>query len=264
MEADTTGPTSPTDPPQDQPGSTVPEHIAFLLHAVDILLGYGHHLLSTIRQRATAPTFTTIAASFGTANLATILAHLNRGILRAAALERLLLARAASGRDIIIPPPRTRTDEPPPAPTAPQPEHPPAQPLATSKPALRPWQPPGRNDPEFFMPTQEELERQVRRRPLGRTMVDICLDLGVVPGFCTAAFWNHLHEIMHYLGGSVATLMKEKTRRGDAFARQPESSPESNWDWRDLSRKVIRQVFGFFIGEPPVDPFGTAPATGPP
>jgi hypothetical protein len=264
MEADTTGPASPTDPQQDHPGSTVPDHIAFLLHAVGILIGYGNHLLSTIRQRATTPTFTTIAASFGTANLVTILAHLNRGLLRAAALERLLLARAATGRDIIIPAPRIRTDEPPSAPTAPQSEQPPAQPLATAKPARRPWQPPGRNDPEFFMPTQEELDRQVRRRALGRTFVDICLDLGVVPGLCTAAFWNHLHEIMHYLGGSVATLMKEKTRRGDAFARQPESSPESNWDWRDLSRVVIRQVLGFLIGEPPVDPFGAALATGPP
>ena len=263
MEADTTGPASPPDPPQDQPGTTMPEHIAFLLHAVGILLGYGHHLLSTIRQRATTPTFTTIAASFGTANIATILAHLNRGILRAAALERFLLARAATGRDIIIPPPRIRTDEPPPASTAPQSE-PPAQPLSTPKPAQRPWQPTGRNDAEFFMPTLEELERQVRRRALGRTFVDICLDLGVVPGLCTAAFWNHLHEIMHYLGGSVATLMNEKTRRADAFARQPESSPESNWDWRDLSRNVIRQVLGFLIGEPPVDPFGAAPATGPP
>ena len=263
MEADvpnTTGPAPPTDPPQDQPGSTVPNRIAFLLQAVDILLGYGHHLLNTIRHRATTPTFTTIAASFGTANVATILAHLNRGILRAAALERLLLARAATGQDITIPPRRIRTDEAPPAPTAPQPEQSPAQPLATPKPARRPWQPTDRRDPEFFMPTQEELERQVRRRPLGRTMVDICLDLGVVPGLCTAAFWNHLHEIMYYLGGSVAALMKEKTRRGEAFARQSASSPESNWDWRDLSR----QVLGFFIGEPPVDPFGEAPATGPP
>src|ERR1700733_747224 len=100
MEADTTGPASPTDPPQDQPGSTVPDRIAFLLHAVDILLGYGHLLLNTIRHRATTPPLT-------------------RGILRAPALERLLLARAATGRDIPIPPRRIRTDEAPPAPTAP-------------------------------------------------------------------------------------------------------------------------------------------------
>src|SRR5450755_1235941 len=112
----TTGPASPPDLPQDQPGKTVPEHIAFLLHAVDILLGYGRHLLATVRHRAAAPTFPTIAACFGTANLSTIMAHLNRGILRAIALERFLLARAATGRDIAMVTPRIRTDEPPPVP----------------------------------------------------------------------------------------------------------------------------------------------------
>jgi hypothetical protein len=246
----------------------MPEHIAFLLHAVDILLGYGRHLLGTVRQRAAAPTFTTIAACFGTANLATILAHLNRGILRAIALENVLRARAATGRDINIPTPRTRTDEPPPAPADVQPA-PPAAPSAAPKAAPRPSLSRGRDNPEFFMPTLEDLERQVRRRSLGRTFVDICLDLGVVPGFCSAAFWNHVFEIMHCLGGSVATLMREKTRRGDEFARTPESSPESNWDWRDLRRDAIRQVLTFFIGEAPVDPFAQSPtscaaATGPP
>jgi hypothetical protein len=275
MEADvptTPGPASPPDPPQDQPGSTVPEHIAFILHAVRILLGYGRHLLATVRHRSTAPTFTTIAAAFGTANLPTILAHLNRGILRAAALERMLLARAATGRDINIPPPRIRADEAQPVPACPHAEQPADQPAAP-KAAPRPYRPTGWNNPEFFMPTPEELDRQVRRRALGRTIIDICLDLGVVPGFCTGAFWNHVFEIMHYLGGNLATLMRERARRGDAFAQQPESSPESNWDWRDPRRDAIRQVLGFFIGEEPVDPSGQSPtpcalaaalATGPP
>ena len=102
----TDSPASPADPP-DHSGSTVPEHIAFLLHAVDVLLGYGRHLLATVRHRAAAPNFTIIAACFGTSNLPTTPAHLNRGILRGMALERVLLARAATGRDIIIlPPPR--------------------------------------------------------------------------------------------------------------------------------------------------------------
>jgi hypothetical protein len=264
MEADTPQPASPPDPSPDHPGTTMPEHIAFILQAVDILLGYGRHLLATVRQRATTPTFTSIAACFGTANLSTILAHLKRGILRATALENVLLARAATGRDINIPTSRNRTDEPPPAPADAQPAPPPA-PKAAPRPSRRI----GWDNPEFFMPTLEDLERQVRRRSLGRTMVDICLDLGVVPGFCTAAFWNHVFEIIHCLGGSVATLMREKTRRGDEFARKPESSPESNWDWRDLARDAIRQVLGFFIGEPPVDPFAPSPAscavaTGPP
>ena len=271
MEADvpdTTHTASPSDPAQDQPGSTVPEHIAFVLHAVGILLGYGRHLLATVRQRATTPTFTTIAAAFGTADLSTILAHLNRGILRAAALERFLLARAATGRDVNFPTPRTSTVKTPLAPANPQAE-PPAAPSAIPKAIPPPSRPGGWDEPKPFMPSPEDLERQVRRRPLGRTMVDICLDLGVVPGFCTSAFWNGMFEIMHYFGGNVGTLMREKTRRGEAFAQQPESSPESNWDWRDLRREVIRQVLGFFIGEPPVDPFAQspascAPATGPP
>jgi len=159
----TAGPASPPDPTQDRPATTAPGNIAFLLHGVSILLGYGGHLLATIRHRAAAPTFPTIAAAFGTAHLPTILAHLNRGILRAAALERFLLARAATG-----------------------------------------------------------------------------------------------------YGGNVGTLMREKTRRGEAFAQQPESSPESNWDWRDLRREVIRQVLGFFIGEEPVDPFAQHHAPRPP
>ena len=38
--------------------------------------------------------------------------------------------------------------------------------------AARRSRPPGWNDPELFMPTLEELEAQVRRRPLGRTLVE--------------------------------------------------------------------------------------------
>jgi hypothetical protein len=75
------------------------ERIAFLLHAVGILLGYGRPLPGTVQQRAAAPNF----------------AHLNRGILRATALERVLLARAASGRDISFVTSRTRAAGPPPS-----------------------------------------------------------------------------------------------------------------------------------------------------
>ena len=263
----TAGPASPPDPPQDRPGRTVPEHITFLLHAARTLLGYGRHLLDTLHRRAAAPTFPTIAACFGTANLATILARLNRGILRAAALERFLLARAATGRDINMVTPRPRTVETAPAPAALQAEQPadhPARPKAKPRPSL----PPGWDDPELFMPTPEELDLQVRRRAIGRTIGEICNDLAVVPGFCTPAFWNGLFELMHYFGGrGVETVMREKTRRHEAFIREQDRILGSTVDWLHLKRDEIRQVLGFFIGEPPVDPFcdPTAPlATGPP
>ena len=263
MEVDTSRPTLPADPP-DHPGTPVPEHIAFLLHAVRTLLGYGHHLLATIRHRAAAPTFPTIAACFGTANLATILAHLHRGILRAAALERMLLARSATGRDIDFVTRRIRMEDPDPAPASPPAELPAEQPV-TRKATPRPSLPHGSDDPEIFMPTPEDLDRQVRRRAVGRTIAEICNDLAVVPGLCTPAFWNGLFEIMHYFGGGGGVpVMREKRRREQAFIQEQNKKFDSTWDWLRLKPDEIRQVLGFFIGEPPVDPFAPPLATGPP
>jgi hypothetical protein len=216
MEVDTPRPTSPPDPP-DHPGTPVPEHITFLLHAARTLLGYGRHLLATIRHRATAPTFPSIAACFGTSNLSAINAHLNRGILRAAALERFLLARAATGRDIDFVTRRIRIEDPDPAPASPSAEPPAEQPV-TRKATPRPSLPSGSDYPELFMPTPEDLDRQVRRRAVGRTIAEICSDLAVVPGLCTAPFWNGLFELMHYFGGGGGvTVMREKRRREQAF-----------------------------------------------
>ena len=255
-------PSSPPDPPQDHPATTLPNNIAFLLHAARVLLGYGRHLVATVRHRATAPNFNVIASGFGTDNLSIILAHLNRGILRAVALERVLLARAATGQDIDIVEPRIPTPQALPAGAQPEP---PAPPRAQRTPAPRPLRRVNWNDPEL-MPTLQQLERQVRRRPIGRTIVDICLDLAVVPGLCTGQFWNELFDIMHHFGGSVVTLMQQKSHREQAFDKLLDRRPGSNWDWLRMKRDAIRQVLGFFIGEPPVNPLEpeTAIATGPP
>ncbi len=239
---------SSSDAPQDDSARTIPNNIAVLLHATRILLDYGRHLIATVRRRTTAPNFNAIAACFGTADL-------NRGILRAAALERVLLARAATGRDIDFVQRRPAT--------------PSAQLAQADTPRDRmriPSRPKGWNDPELFMPTLEDLERQVRRRPFGRTMLDICLDLAVVPGFCHSQFWNELFEIMTCFGGSVPRLMHQKTRRREAFANEQDRKPDANWDWLNMTRDALRQVLGFFIGEPPVNPLGcdAAIATVPP
>jgi hypothetical protein len=63
-----------------------------------------------------------------------------------------------------------------------------------------------------------------------------------------------LFEIMHCLGGSVSVVMREKTRREQAFAREQDST----WDWLQLKRDAVRQILGSFIGEAPVDPFAQA------
>jgi hypothetical protein len=124
----------------------------------------------------------------------------------------------------------------------------------------------GWDDPELFMPTLQELERQVRRHPIGRTILHICLDLGVVPGFCHSAFWNELFELITHFGSNVSKVMEEKTRRRRAFANEQDRNPKASWDWLNLSRDAPRQILGFFIGEPPVNPLDPAAAiaTGPP
>ena len=299
-------PASPTDPPPVSPGRTAPARtmpagIAALLHTVRILLGYGRHLAATAKDRATSSDFNAIAACFGTGRLHTIMAHLERGLLRAMALERVLLARAARGRDIEFTAPRKRAAASPaatadaltdpanahaasadPCAASTDPRATPADPLAAQASAAasparratsRPSRPPGWNDPELFMPTLEELEAQVRRRPFGQTLVEICLDLAVVPGFCTGPFWNELFDGIRLHGGSVAVLMQEKMRRHQAFGREQDRKPGSNWDWVEMGREALRRVLGFFIGEaaePPFEPVAehypllTAAATGPP
>jgi len=247
---------------QTMSARTIPARIAALLHTVRILLGYGRHLAETAPQRSTSTDFNAVAACFGTGRLHTIMAHLQRGLLRAMALERVLLQRAARGRDIGFAAPGERASaaacqmaepgDPPTGPAGSPGDLPAEQPAAAQvarTAAARRSRPAGWNDPELFMPTLEELEAQVRRRPIGRTLVEICLDLAVVPGFCTGAFWNELFDSIRLHGGSIATLMQEKTRREELFSKEQDRTMGSNWDWLEMGREALRRVLGCFIGE---------------
>jgi hypothetical protein len=263
----------PHDPQPDRPGRTIPARIAALLHTVRIMLGFGRHLAETAQHRSASPDFNAIAACFGTGRLYAIMAHLQRGILRATALENVLLAWAARGRDIDFAAPRKRAAAAPAAPAEPPDGEQSVGAPVGRKPVPRPSRPAGWNDPELFMPTLEELEAQVRRRPLGRTLVEICLDLAVVPCFCDGSFWNELFDGIRLLGGSIAILMQEHARREKAFCTEQDRKLGSNWDWLGLKRDGLRRVLGFFIGETAADAFDTATepcaaiaavATGPP
>jgi hypothetical protein len=237
----------------------MPARIAGLLHIVRIMLGFGRHLAETAQHRSASTDFNAIAVCFGTGRLCAILAHLQRGLLRAAALERVLLARAALGRDIRFVVPRKRATALPATPADPPAGQPAEQaselsaaPQPSAMPVTRkapPSRPRGWNDPELFMPSLEQLEAQVRRRPIGRTLVDICLDLAVVPGFCAGPFWNALFDHIRWLGGSIPILMQEKSRRQEAFSEEQDKKLGSNWDWQEMGRDALRRVLGFFIGE---------------
>ncbi len=227
--------------------------IGAVLHVVRVLIAYGHYFTATAPARATEPQFATVAGVFGTYDLATIMFRVQRGILRARALQRYLLARAARGRNLrFVWPPYVDLQphhRPPPAPPRAKPAEPRRAPR--KEPALL-----GDDDPRaFYLPTDEELDAEMRRRPVGRTMTYICLDLGVVPGFCASDFSGPFLKVLRHYGGSLKRLYDVRARREKSFEQQRDRRPETwHWDWRDLRAPAVRQALGLLIGEPPPAP----------
>ena len=105
----------------------------------------------------------------------------------------------------------------------------------------------------------------MRRRPVGRTIIDICSISPSSQAFATArsgASYPSLHLVQRQRHQTGA----EKNRRRKSFVEEQDRKRDGNWDWINMTRDALRQVLGFFIGEPPVNPFdpAAAPATGPP
>ncbi len=275
-----TRPATP-DPAQDRAGRSVPERLAALLHVVRVLLGHGRRLVETVPERAANVEFAALAGVCGTYTLPTILARLQRGILRAMALERYLLSRAAKGREIGFVYPRERTPAKPPA--EPPEGEAASEEAASEVPGGRPK--PGHNekasepgpderaprrpafDPDDLrIPTPEELDAEVRRRPLGRTVLAICMDLAVIPSFCTGVFWNQISDTLMNYGGSFPTLFKMREYRETTFQKERDKRPDTwSFAWKFPPPETVREVLGYMIGELPIsDPFDPLLATAPP
>jgi hypothetical protein len=272
----------------------MPARIAEILAIVSILASYGRHLAQTLEQRAVTRGFATIARFFGTVAFDTILAHILRGLMRAIALERILLHRAAHGRDLRILAPRTPSDREPPAQDAPDtgqtaepappaeltPEQDAAAQAATAREATAREAEAARaarriaaSQPLTLdtLPTMEAIEAQVRRSPIGRTIAAICRDLGISPSLCEGMFWNRLFDAIRLYRGSLGSFVLATKRCEQRFDKEEWKHP--GLDLAEETRAGIRRVLGFFIGEPPFDPFAVlaapmapvaATATGPP
>jgi hypothetical protein len=252
--------TEPPAPPQGRAGKAVPPCIAAILNVVRVLLGYAKHLDRTLPDRAEHPRFPTLATGFGTHDMGRILDHVQRGILRAMMLQRFLLARAAQGRDIEPTEPVERAEpadiealeiklrapaEPPAGPPAGRPTGPRAK--AYRRPRIDPDHP-----AHFYMPTLKELEAQVRRRSVGRTIAEICMDLGVAAITCEGGFWIEIYRTLTSFGGSFARVFSVQERRREAFEKERSKLPHTwNFDWRDRPQDAIRQLLGTLLGEPP-------------
>jgi hypothetical protein len=161
-----------------------PSRSGRLLSLVRQLIDFGKQLAATLRSNP---------HPFGTGDIALILARITRGLLRAEALEARIIHTAA------------RLDAEPARPRAPCHRSPSTR-LAEAGSA-----------PELCLPTPEQIAAEVRRRPIGAVIADICRDLGIGPDH---PLWRELSDLIIYYGGNLANLVKDILSR----ARQRRAS----------------------------------------
>ena len=195
MSATLTAPDPSSQPNPNPAGADQDSRAGRLVALVRRLIDYGKELAATLRQRGTATVPAIRISGFGTSAIALILARITQGLHRAHALEARLIRNAA------------RLDA----------EARPRRPASPRKP--RPARPAAPHaDPAVLclehLLTPEQIAAEVRRRPIGAVIADICRDLGIVPSH---PLWREaMIEIISY-GGSLATLFNDTIERVRAF-----------------------------------------------
>jgi hypothetical protein len=188
----TAAPTNPPDPPPDRAAGNSSTRTGRLLGLVRKLIDYGKHLAGTLQNRPSAETLFSITRNFGTISIAVILARITRGLRIAAALEARLANR----------------------PNRPERAHPVTRAASPRKPCKpRPAAPrPGDNLDLLLarIPTAEEIAAQLRRRPVGAVLVEICGDLGITADH---PLWREITQVLIENGGSLAALFKDLFKR---------------------------------------------------
>jgi hypothetical protein len=163
--------------------TTQPSRSACLLDLVRKLIDYGRELATTVRRRAfTDPN--SVRCCFGSADIALILASISRGLHRANALEARIVRNAAR-LDAAAPGAASSRSPRTPRPAA-------AAPAADEA------------DPRIArLPTPEQIAAEVRRRPIGAVIADICRDLGIMPSH---PLWREVQVVVMRHGGNLARL----------------------------------------------------------
>jgi hypothetical protein len=179
----------------------MPAAIGRVLSVVRKLIDYGKQLASTVQQRATAPGFARFAARFGTADVAAILACITNGLLRAAALEARLRQCAERGQDLA--PTAFRL----PATSGQRP----ARQVAPSSAPPEPEPADHTQDPRLArLPTADEIAAEVRCRPVGAVIADICREFGIMPDH---PLWRELSLAIVMNGGDLNALLTDIFKR---------------------------------------------------
>src|ERR1700729_1068540 len=172
------------DPHQDRPatGADAPTRTGRILTLLRTLIDYGRQLAGTLQQRPAATDTADVTRDFGTFDIGEILARIARGLLRAAALETRLSSRLArqQAAPAAVPsaPSRRQPRAPPPVDRIPR---------AAADPGLA------------RLPTAGDIAAEVRRRPVGAVIADICRDFRIVP---SNPLWRDLSLVIIENGGN--------------------------------------------------------------
>ena len=224
----------PPAPPagQAQPAQgAAPTTSAHLLSLVQTLIAFGRALARTLADHPSAQMLQGFTRVFGSRDLALIMARIMRGLRLAEALQQRLICNASQ-----IDNPRLRlyVPRPPTRPTSPRPTSTPraeADPAATA---------PRDDDQDLLsrLPTVEEIAEQIRRRPIGAVLADICRDLGISTAHPA---WREIFLAVGIHRGNVVRLLQDMVPRIGAPL-------------------LLRAT----LPEPQTTPVGPTPATGPP
>ncbi len=178
---------APESPPDTKPGRS-----GRLLTLVHALISYGRQVAAKLRGHNP-----TLAPS----DIALILNRIARGLLRAEALEARIVRDAP------------RLDAPP------APRH------AASRGQSRPARPAAKaadtTDPFLTaLPTAEQIAAEMRHRPIGAVIADICRDIGIMP---CHPLWPEIRALITSYRGNLVTLVK------DTLDRLSQHNPALAW-----------------------------------
>jgi len=190
-----------------------------LLGLIRKLINYGMELLTTVGRQPPLDQLYRSSRGFGTRDGAVIIAHTVRGLRVAAELEHRILSCAAY----------LDTPHTPKPSSTPAPEY--AASLLTQArrgrlPAVAGPAPLPAAKPQEHVdallehwPTSEEIGAQVRGRPIGVVLSEICHDLGI--GYSHPLWWELLDAIDRH-GGKYARFMRVVPKRKPVFDMLPD------------------------------------------
>lgn len=250
-------------PVQDAKATT--PYIAFFLDILKNLIHFGTRLRDTLPFHTDNPEYRKIARVWATRDVRDILILLQRGILRAMALQKYLQARAARGRDLDITPPQAPAEE---ADIANVNVDSLAKSRAkSSKTALPRTYPAPRvlidcDDPMYIcVPTPADLEKWLRSGSIGQLLADVCLDLGITPSTTVWDTFKRIRDALRYFNHAEGysrynTVQDRRAKRvedGIYYGRD-------GWNYKlregASTQAVMRSLLGFMYGDPIAPPDG--------